>query len=101
MAREIRTRHQLETKLGGTLRRERQADEPAAMFGHEVDGIRRGHLRRNYEIAFVLALLGVDENKHAAVACVLHHLLDGREVLAVRRPARRLAQNGHVRRLSY
>ncbi len=101
MARAVRARHQLETQLLGTLRRERQADEPAAMLGHEVDGVGRRHLRRNDEIAFVLALLGVDENEHAAVARVLHHLLDGREVLAVRRPARRLAQNGHVRRLSY
>ena len=51
----------------------------AAVLGHEIDGIRRRHLRRDDEVALVLALLGVDEDEHAPVARVLDNLLDGRE----------------------
>ena len=83
MARAVGARHQLETKLLGALRRQRQANEPAAVLGHEVDGVGRRHLRRDDKVALVLALLGIDEDEHAAVARVLDHLLDGREELAV------------------
>ncbi len=70
---------------------EREADEAAAMLGHEVDGVGRRHLRRDDEVALVLALLGIDEDEHAPVAGVLDDLLDGRE----RRVVAGLADNVH------
>ena len=46
------------------------------MGGHEVDRIGRRHLRRNDQIALVLAVLVIDENAHAAIAGILDDLLD-------------------------
>jgi hypothetical protein len=79
-------------KLLGAIGVERQADEPAAVLGHEVDGVGRRHLRWYDEVAFVLALLGIDENEHAPVAGVFDDLLDRRE----RRVIACLAHNIHV-----
>ena len=63
----------------GARLRQRQADETAAMLGHEVDGIGRRHLRRNDEVALVLAIFRIDENDHTAVLHLLDDLLDRRE----------------------
>ena len=83
VARAVRARHQFEVKLLGALRRERKANEPAAVLGHEVDGVGGRHLRRDDEVALVLALLGIDQNEHPAVARILDHLLDrGEELMA-------------------
>ncbi len=83
--------------------RQCEADQAAAVLGHEVDGIGRRHLRRDDEIAFVLAVLGVDQNDHAAVAQVIQQLrrggedalplrvLDGIEGLVHRRNSKRRA----------
>src|SRR6185437_12513802 len=35
---------------------------------HEVDRVRRGHLRRDDQVAFIFPAFVVDENEHAAVA---------------------------------
>ena len=72
-------RHVLEAQLVGALAREREADEAAAVLGHEVDGVGRRHLRRDDEVALVLAVLGVDQDDHAPVAQILDDLVDGRE----------------------
>ena len=77
VARAVRARHQLEMKLLGAVGVERQADKPAAMLGHEIDGVRRCHLRGDDEVALVLALLCIDEDEHAPVAGVFDDLLDG------------------------
>ncbi len=58
-----------------------EADQAAAVLGHEVDDFRRRHLRRDDEIALVLAILVVDENEHPAVARFLDHVLDRRDDL--------------------
>src|SRR5262249_1480830 len=79
----VRARHHLEMELLGALGCERKANQPAAVLCHEVDGVWRRHLRGNDEVAFVFALLGIDQDEHAAVARVLDHLLDGREELMV------------------
>ena len=50
------------------LRRHRQADEAAAVLRHEVDGLRRHLRRRHRQIAFVLAILVVDDDDHLAGA---------------------------------
>ncbi len=79
VARLVLARHVLEAQLGRALARQRQADQAAAVLGHEVDGVGGGHLRRDHEIAFVLAVLGVDQDDHAPVAQVLDDLVDRRE----------------------
>ena len=76
-ARAVRPRHQLEMKLLGACGVERQADKAAAMLGHEIDGVRRCHLRRDDEVALVLPLLCIDQDEHAPIAGVLDDLLDG------------------------
>ena len=53
-----------------------EAHKSATEFGHEVDHIRRSLLGRDDEIAFVFAVLIVDEDEHAALARVLDHLFD-------------------------
>ena len=77
--------------------RQRQADQAAAVLGHEVDGVGRGHLRRDHEIAFVLAVLGVDQDDHAAVAQVLDDLVDRREEALAFRVCGRLQAVHHLR----
>ena len=57
----------------------RQADQPAAVRGHEIDRLRRDALRGDGQIAFVLAVLVVDDDDHLAVADGLDRVLDGRE----------------------
>ena len=69
-------RHEVEPELVAALGRERQADEPAALLGHEVDRVGRGELRRHGEVALVLAVLVVADDDHAAGADVLEGLLD-------------------------
>ena len=79
VARGVRAHHEFEPKLVGARLRQRQADEAAAMLGHEVDGVGRRHLRRNDEVALVLAIFRVDENDHAAILHLLDDLLDRRD----------------------
>ena len=79
------------------LRRERQADQAAAVLGHEVDGVRRRHLRGDDEVALVLAVLGVDQDDHAPVAQVLDDLVDRRKETLAFGVCRRLQAVFHVR----
>ena len=46
MAGAVGARHQLKMQLLGTVGVQREADQSAAMLGHEVDGVWRRHLRR-------------------------------------------------------
>src|SRR3546814_6173110 len=57
---------------------QRQADEAAAMRRHEVDRVRRRHLRGNDEVALILAVLVVDEDEHAPVARLGDNLFGAR-----------------------
>ena len=57
----------------------RQADQAAAMLGHEVDRIRGGKFRRDDEIAFIFAILRIDQDEHPAIAGILDDVLDGRK----------------------
>ena len=83
-------------QLLGPLGVKREADEPAAVLGHEIDGIGGGHLRRDDEVALVLPLLGIDQDEHPPVAGVLDHLLDGGQ----RQVEAGLTEHGHGRRAS-
>ena len=79
VARLVLARHVLEAQLVGALLGQRQADQAAAVLGHEVDGVGRGHLRGDDQIALVLAVLGIDQDDHAAVAQIVDDLGDGRQ----------------------
>ncbi len=46
------------------------------MRRHEVDRVRRRHLRRDDQVAFILAVFVIDEDIHAAIARFLDDLLD-------------------------
>ena len=52
-----------------------QADQAAAVLGHEVDGSGVAELGRDDEVALVLAVLVVDQHEHAAGAGVLDQLV--------------------------
>src|SRR5579883_542715 len=69
----IRRTHQRQAEGIAPLRRERQADEPAAVGRHEVDDLRRDLLGRDGEVALVFAVLVVHDHEDAAGA----DLLDG------------------------
>ncbi len=59
--------------------RQRQADEPAAFAHHEVDVLGPHLLGGHDEIAFVLAVLVVDDDDHAARADFFEDFGNGRE----------------------
>ena len=53
--------------------------EPTGVRRHEIDRIGRRELRRDRQVALVLAILVVDDDDHPALADVLDRLLDRRE----------------------
>ena len=53
-----------------------EADEPPAVEGHEVDGLRGHELGRHGEVALVLAVLVVADDDHPAGLDLLQRLLD-------------------------
>ena len=77
--RRVLIRHLAQAELLAPLRRQAEADEPARVRGHEVDRLGRDELRRDREVALVLAVLVVDDDDEAARADLLDRLLDRRE----------------------
>ncbi len=75
----VAIRHRPELELRAPVGGQAQADEPAAMGGHEVDRLGGGELGRHGEVAFVLAVGRVDDNDHLPVPDVIESLLDGGE----------------------
>jgi hypothetical protein len=69
-------RHQVEPQLVAALGRQREADQPARLLGHEVDRLGSGELRREHQVALVLAVLAVADDHHSAAADLLDGLLD-------------------------
>ena len=55
---------------------EREADEPAPVHRHEVDGLGRDLVGGHREIAFVLAVLVVDQDDHLAGADLVERVVD-------------------------
>ena len=97
-ARFVALRHQRQAELLDPLAGQRQADQAAAVLGHEVDLLGVAVLGRDHEVAFVLAALVVDQDEHLAALGDLDDLLDRAEILGERhgvapvlRPARRNA----------
>src|SRR5882724_7629658 len=76
-------RHQREMELVAAVFGERHADESAAELGHEVDGVRRDFFGGHGEVAFVFAVLVVDEDDHAAVADLFDGFFDGGEMVSM------------------
>jgi len=68
--------HRFKPELLHALASERQADQPAPMRRHEVYRIGRGHLCRDDQITFVLAILIIDQDIHAAIARLVNDFLD-------------------------
>ena len=71
--------HLAQPELVAALLGQAEADEPACVRDHEVDGLGRRELGRDREVALVLAVLVVDDDDEAAGADVLDRLLDGGE----------------------
>ncbi len=76
VARLVGARHQFEMQFRGALLRQRKADQAAPIAGHEVDRLGRRHLRRNDEVALILAVLGVDQDEHPARPRIVENLLN-------------------------
>ena len=70
--------HRLQAELVDPLLGQREADQAAAVLGHEVDRVGRRHLGGDDEIALILAVLVVDQDEHAAVARLVDDLLGAR-----------------------
>ena len=68
-------------KLVEPLTRHRQADEPAAIRGHEIDGLGSDLLCRDRQIALVLPILVVNDDDHLAGANVFESRFYGVERL--------------------
>ena len=60
---------------------QRQADQAAPVDGHEIHGFGRDALRRDAEIAFVLAILVVDQDHETSGAEIVERLLNAPQVL--------------------
>src|SRR5207248_5966506 len=59
-------RHEREVQLVAAVFGEGHADQTAAVLGHEVDDFGGDFLRGHGEVAFVLAVLVVNQHNHAA-----------------------------------
>ena len=59
-------RHQRQPQSAATLFRQRQTDQAPRMAGHEVDGLGRDEVGRDQQVAFVLAVLVIDQDDHLA-----------------------------------
>jgi hypothetical protein len=58
-------RHQRQAELTAARFGQRQADQAAAVGGHEVDGLGRDVLGGHHEVALVLAVFFIDQDDHA------------------------------------
>jgi len=73
-------RHQRKVQLVAAILGERQANQSSRILGHEVDGFRRNLLRRHRQVAFVFAVLIIDQDNHVPLSNILHRLFHGRKV---------------------
>src|SRR5258706_210134 len=64
--RSVYRRHRCEAELPSALLGDRHAYEASAELGHEIDNIRRDGVSRDDEVAFVFALLFIDQYRHPA-----------------------------------
>ena len=71
--------HRAQAQLVAAVRRERQADEATGVRRHEVDVIRRDELGGHAQVSLVLAVRGVDDDDHLAIADILDCCFDRAE----------------------
>ena len=71
--------HQPQAEPVEALAVHRHADQPAAVGSHEIDRLRGRELRRDRQIALVLAILVVGDDQRFAVGERLDRFLDGTE----------------------
>ena len=71
-------------KLVAAFGSQRQADQPAPVDGHEVDGFGGDELGGHGEVALVFAVFVIDDDQHAAGADFFDRLGDGGECHGVR-----------------
>ena len=64
--RAVGARHRRERQLSRVRFGQRQADQAARVLGHEVDLLRRDEVGREHQVAFVLAILVVDQHDDIA-----------------------------------
>ena len=64
----VGARHRLQAELVDPLLGQREADQAAAVAGHEVDRVGRRHLRRDDQVALILPVVVVDQDEHPPVA---------------------------------
>jgi len=58
--------HLLQAELAAARVGQRQADQAAAVLGHEVDRVRGGEFGSHHQVALVFAVFFVDQYDHAA-----------------------------------
>ena len=72
----ITTLHQRQAKRLCTRSRQSKTDQPAAVFGHEIDRLGSGPFANNAQIAFILAILVIDKDEQLASGGIGNHILD-------------------------
>ena len=87
----VSRRNRRQVQRVAALLRQRQANQPAPEFRHEVDGFRRHFLRRHRQVAFILAVFVVHQDDHASGANVFQRLFHRRKWHFVRGHFRLLA----------
>ena len=70
--------HHGQAQMSHSFFRQGQADQTASMGRHEVDRFGRDLFGRHAEVAFVLAVLVIGEDDHAAAADLVNRFFDGR-----------------------
>ena len=60
--------HQRQIEISAPLLGQREADQSAAVRGHEVDRLRRHTIGRQAEVTFVLTIFIVDDDDELSVA---------------------------------
>ena len=68
--------HQRQRQLLAAFGRQRQANEPTAMSGHEVDIFRTHHAGGHQQVTFVLAILIIHDDDHLAISNILDDFFD-------------------------
>ena len=73
-------RHWPEIEPFCPLGRDRQTDQAASVLRHEIHGVRRCELGGDDEVAFVLAIFGIDEDIDASLPSLFDDLFDRRDM---------------------
>ena len=68
--------HWRQAQLARAIRRNRQTDQAARMFGHEIDLLRRRHLSRNDHIPLIFAVFGIDKDIGTPIAGVFDNVFN-------------------------